>query len=92
MINKAPPVGALHFYRPKQPIDGRDLLQITSGIRQIIDGDFHAFDASMTAHWILTRVGEGSRLYIETNDPKITERLKTRFQAVEERYALDRWM
>lgn len=80
------------FADQKRPIDGRDLRHITSGIRQSIDGDLHAFDASMTAHWILTRVGEGSGLYIETNDPKIKERLKTRFQAVEERYALDQWM
>ena len=83
---------AFAFFRPKQPIDGRDLLHITSGIRQSIDGDFHAFDASMTAHWSLTRVGDGSGLYIETNDLKIEERLKTHFQVVEEMDALDGWV
>ena len=80
----------LQFTDQSKPIERLDLLHITSGIHQTTDGDVHAFDASITAHWILIRVGEESGLSIETNDPKIEERLNTHFQVVEEMDALDR--
>jgi tetratricopeptide (TPR) repeat protein len=67
-----------------KPIEGREFLDITSGIRQIIEGDFQAFDPDATSHWIFIRAWGGSGFYIETNDPKIKESLKTHFQGVEE--------
>jgi tetratricopeptide (TPR) repeat protein len=67
-----------------RPIDGHDLLTITSGIRQTIEGDFQAFDPGATTHWILIRAWDGTGFYIEINDPQARERLQTRFQALEE--------
>jgi tetratricopeptide (TPR) repeat protein len=67
-----------------RPIEGREFLRITSGIDQTIEGDFTGFDAGATSHWILIRAWEGSGFYIEINDPKSKEQLKTHFQSVEE--------
>src|SRR6266511_722697 len=67
-----------------QPIEGQDFLRITSGIRQTIEGDFQAFDPGAASPWIFIRAWEGSGFYIEINDPKSKEHLKTRFQAVDE--------
>ena len=67
-----------------RPIRGRDLLIITSGIRQTIEGDFTAYDPDATSHWLLIRAWEGSGFYIEVNDPKREGLLKTQFQSVEE--------
>jgi len=72
------------FTDQNKPIDGRDLLDITSSIHQTIQGDFQAFDPGATSHWILIRAWDGSGFYIETNDPKIKEQLKTHFQASED--------
>jgi hypothetical protein len=65
-------------------IEGNDLLRITSSIRQTLAGDFQAFDPDATSPWIFIRAWQGSGFYIETNDPKIKERLKARFQSAEE--------
>ena len=72
------------FTNHNRPIEGRDFLAITSGIRQTIEGDFQAFDKDASSHWLFIRAWGGSGFYIETNDPKIKERLKTHFQAVDE--------
>jgi tetratricopeptide (TPR) repeat protein len=72
------------FTDHNRPIQGRDFLLITSGIRQTIKGDFQAFDPGASAPWIFIRAWEGSGFYIETDDPKITKQLKTYFQAVQE--------
>jgi hypothetical protein len=65
-------------------IEGRDFLSIASGIRQTIEGDFQAFDPGANAPWIFIRAWDGSGFYVETDDPKIKERLKTHFQSLEE--------
>jgi tetratricopeptide (TPR) repeat protein len=67
-----------------RPIAGQDFLRIASGIRQTIAGDFQAFDPGAASHWIFIHAWEGSGFYIETNDPEIKERLKARFQGIEE--------
>jgi tetratricopeptide (TPR) repeat protein len=67
-----------------RPIEGHDLLRMTSGVKQTIEGDFHAFDPGATSHWIFIRAWDGSGFYIETNDSKSKERLKTLFQSVED--------
>ena len=67
-----------------RPVGGRDLSRITSGIRQTIKGDFAAFDQDAASHWLLIRAWDGSGFYIESNDPKSKERLKSHFQSVEE--------
>lgn len=67
-----------------RPIQGRDLLRITSGIHQTMKGDFQAFDPGATYHWAFIRAWEGSGFYFETNDPETKERVKAHFQAVEE--------
>jgi hypothetical protein len=72
------------FTEHNRPIPGRDLLHITSGIRQTIQGDFTGFDPDSTSHWIFIRAWEGSGFYVEINDPKGKERLNTRLQSVEE--------
>jgi len=72
------------FTNQNKPIEGRDLLHITSGIRQTIEGDFQAFDPGATSPWIFIRAWDGSGFYIEINDPKSKERLKTHFQSIEE--------
>ena len=72
------------FTDQNKPIDGRDLLHITSGIQQTVKGDFQAFDAGAASPWIFIRAWDGSGFYIETNDLKIKQRLKTHFQAVED--------
>jgi tetratricopeptide (TPR) repeat protein len=74
----------LSFTDHDRPIEGQDFLRITSGIHQTIEGDFTAFDPGSTSHWILIRAWGGRGFYIETNDPKSKERLRTHFQAVEE--------
>jgi tetratricopeptide (TPR) repeat protein len=67
-----------------RPIQGRDLLHITSCIRQTIEGDFTAFDPDATSHWLFIRAWDGRGFYIEINDHKSKERLKTHFPSVEE--------
>jgi hypothetical protein len=72
------------FTDRNRPIDGRDLLQITAGIDQTIDGDFRAFDPGSTSPWIFIRAWDGQGLYIETNDPNIKKQLVANFRSVEE--------
>ena len=67
-----------------RPIEGHDFLRIASGIRQTLEGDFHAFDPGATSHWIFLRAWDGSGFYIETDDPQIEKQLKAHFQALEE--------
>ena len=67
-----------------QPIQGRALLEIASGIRQTRQGDFHAFDPDATTHWLFIRAWEGSGFYIEINDPRNKQRLKAQFPSLEE--------
>lgn len=68
----------------KRPIAGRELLRITSGIYQTIEGDLKAFDEGATSHWFFLRAWDGGGFYIETNDLESKERLMSRFQDVEE--------
>ena len=67
-----------------RPIEGGDFLRIASGIRQTIRGDFQAFDPGAASHWIFIRAWDGNGFYIETDDPKIEQQLKSHFQALEE--------
>ncbi len=66
------------------PIEGADFLSITSGIRQTIQGDFQAFGPDADSPWIWIRAWEGDGFYAETDDPKIKERLKSKFESVED--------
>ena len=68
----------------KQSVSGNDLLPITAGITQTIDGYFRAFDKVSTSHWFYMRAWDGRGFYVETNDHKIKERLDIRFQNVED--------
>ncbi len=70
--------------RQNLPIEGRDLTRLTSKIRQTTRGDFQAFDPAGATHWIFIRAWDGSGFYIETNDAKSSERLKSHFQSIEE--------
>jgi hypothetical protein len=72
------------FAAQDRPIEGRDLLQIASGIQQTIRGDFHAFDPGGTSHWLFLRAWEGNGFYIETNDPDSMKRLRTHFPSIED--------
>lgn len=67
-----------------QPIEGDDFLHLTSGIRQTIAGDFYAFDPGASSQWLFIRAWNGDGFYVETNDPKSKERLKSQFPLVEE--------
>jgi tetratricopeptide (TPR) repeat protein len=67
-----------------KPIEGRDLLDLTSGIQQTIKGDFYALDPDAKAHWLFIRAWEGSGFYVEIDDPKSRERLKAHFPSVED--------
>jgi tetratricopeptide (TPR) repeat protein len=67
-----------------QPIQGRALLEIASGLRQTRQGDFQAFDPDAALHWLLIRAWEGNGFYIETNDPRSKQRLKAQFPSAEE--------
>ena len=72
------------FTDQDKPIEGHDFLYITSGIRQTIQGDFQALDPDATSPWIFIRAWQGNGFYIETDDPKIKERLMTHFPWAEE--------
>ena len=72
------------YMEHNRPIQGRDFLEITSGIHQTIEGDFTAYDPNANSHWLLIRAWEGSGFYVEINDPKREELLKTQFPSVEE--------
>ena len=72
------------FTDQNKPIEGRDLLHITTGIRQTIEGDFQAFDPGATSPWIFIRAWDGTGFHIETNDPEIKNQLKQHFQAVDD--------
>ena len=72
------------FIEQDQPIEGQDFLRITSGIQQTVEGDFTGFDSGSTSHWIFIRAWNGNGFYIEINDPKLKERLKTQFPWMEE--------
>jgi tetratricopeptide (TPR) repeat protein len=67
-----------------QPVQGRELFDITSGIRRTVQGDFYALDPGATSHWLFIHAWDGNGFYIETDDPKIKRQLKTHFQAMEE--------
>jgi hypothetical protein len=67
----------------KQSIPGNDLLRITAGIYQTIDGYFKAFDKESTSHWLEIRAWDGEGFYIETNDDEVKKRLQSEFQEVE---------
>jgi hypothetical protein len=60
------------------------MLQITSGIRQTVQGDFYALDPGATSHWLFIHAWDGSGFYVETNDSKIKGQLKTHFSSIEE--------
>lgn len=66
------------------PIAGNDLLHITAGVRQTIEGDFKAFDREATSHWFYLRAWDGSGFYVEINDYEIKNLLQNRFRYVEE--------
>ncbi|GEM_PF-1944548 len=68
----------------KQSISGNDLIRITAGIYQTIEGYFKAFDKDSTSHWLEIRAWDGEGFYIETNDEKVKKRLQSEFQEVEE--------
>ena len=70
--------------RQNTPIEGRDFLSITSSIRQTVRGDFYALDPDADAHWLWIRAWDGSGFYVETDDPKIRERLQSRFHSLED--------
>jgi tetratricopeptide (TPR) repeat protein len=72
------------FTQHSRPIEGRHLLDIASGIHQTIEGDFEAFDSGANSYWIFIRAWHGSGFYIEINESKTRERLKTQFPSVEE--------
>jgi hypothetical protein len=67
-----------------RPIPGRDLLDITSGIRRTIQGDFTAFDPDATAPWLFIRAWDGNGFYLETNDTQVKQRLKSQFPEMQE--------
>jgi len=69
---------------PNNLIEGRILLDIAAGIRRTFEGDFQAFDPGTASPWIFIRAWEGNGFYIETNDPKVKQRLKAKFQEMEE--------
>ena len=72
------------FTENNRQIEGGDFLYITSGIRQTLAGDFHAFDPGAASHWIFIRAWQGSGFYLETDDAQIENLLKTHFPSVEE--------
>lgn len=72
------------FTDHNRPMQGRDLLRITSGIRQTMKGEFTAFDLDTTSHWIFIRAWDGNGFYIEINDPQGKALLKTHLQSAEE--------
>jgi tetratricopeptide (TPR) repeat protein len=67
-----------------QPIEGRTLLHITSGIHQTLEGDFRAFDPDAPSPWIFIRAWNGSGFYVETNDVEVKQRLLAHFPVVED--------
>ena len=69
-----------------KPIEGDNFLHLTAGIRQIIAGDFQAFDPGESSPWVFLRAWEGNGFYIETDDPQVEKQLKAHYhyQAVEE--------
>jgi tetratricopeptide (TPR) repeat protein len=72
------------FANQDRPIEGRDFLDITSGIRQTIRGDFQAVDKGAASHWLFIRAWEGSGFYIEINDLNGKEHLQAHFPSAEE--------
>ena len=48
------------FTDHNRPIEGGDFLYITSGIRQTVAGDFHAFDPGAASHWLFIRAWEAA--------------------------------
>lgn len=65
-------------------ITGHDLLRITSGIRQTIEGEFKVFDPGSISNWLYIRAWDGAGFYIMTDDPKVKEHLIGQFEAVED--------
>jgi tetratricopeptide (TPR) repeat protein len=66
------------------PIEGDDFLRLAAGIRQIMAGDFQAFDPGEDSPWVFLRTWEGNGFYVETDDPQVEKQLKVHYQAVEE--------
>jgi tetratricopeptide (TPR) repeat protein len=71
------------FTGHNRPIPGNDFLQLVSGIRQTIKGDFEAFDPGEASPWVFIRAWEGNGFYVETNEPKSRDRLKSYFPSIE---------
>jgi tetratricopeptide (TPR) repeat protein len=72
------------FTDQEQPIEGGELLRITSGIRQTVAGDFQARDPDADSPWLFIRAWEGTGFYVETDDPRTKKRLIASFEVVEE--------
>ncbi len=67
-----------------KPIEGDNFLSLATGIRQIVAGDFQAFDPGGDSPWVFLRAWEGNGFYVETDDPQVEKQLKAHYQAVEE--------
>ncbi|MGE5374576.1 MAG: tetratricopeptide repeat protein [Bacteroidota bacterium] len=72
------------FTDHNKPIEGHDLLHIASGIRHTVEGDFQAFDPGAKSYWMFIRAWKGSGFYVETDDPKAIQRLRSDFKSVED--------
>jgi tetratricopeptide (TPR) repeat protein len=72
------------FTDHNRAIQGRDLLDIASGIRLTTEGDFTAFDSDAESYWILIRAWHGSGFYIEIDDSEGKDLLKANFESAED--------
>jgi len=71
----------------QRSVSGNDLLRITAGIYQTVDGYFKAFDRGATSYWFYMRAWDGSGFHIETIDEKIKKHLQSEFQEVNDEEA-----
>jgi len=63
-------------------ISGGELMQVVSGIHQIIDGEFEAYDGEADKPWLVVSAVDSSWFEVWSSDTEILERVKNNFRDV----------
>jgi hypothetical protein len=75
---------AIREFDHSQLIRGEDLLAAADNVRQIIDGEFEAFDDEGLP-WVLLRAVDSSWWDVETADPSVLKTIADQFPTAERR-------
>ena len=66
----------------KSKVDSETLVRLASGLDQVIDGTFSAFRPRQSRPWLIIRAVDSSAYDVETDEPRLLDSFRTRFQRV----------